>query len=159
MGYGISLKSPGGRHDGRSPSGRLPHGDARPAALRNSHHVGYIADMDFGDHSSKAASYRLRLTRCALGLIQADLAVVIGCTATGVSGFETTRRPSLDAMKQLSQVYGVSLDWIYRGKMGGMPQGLYAPIVALSKRYPFGTEVPKNARVVDGLVKDNPKDG
>ena len=78
---------------------------------------------------------RLRLLRAALGLSQVELCRHIGINAAAWNNVETgDNRIGLDNALQLCRTLGVTLDWIYRGDVSGLPQSLAAEIARVPKR-------------------------
>jgi transcriptional regulator with XRE-family HTH domain len=64
---------------------------------------------------------RLRATRVALSLTQEQLAAEIGVSRTALANWELgSALPDVLAMGRLSDRYGATLDWIYRGDMSGL---------------------------------------
>jgi transcriptional regulator with XRE-family HTH domain len=77
---------------------------------------------------------RLRLTREALGLAQAELCRRTGIRPAAWNNAETgDNRLGIDSAMQLCKATGVTLDWIYLGHRGGLPQKLAVEIEKLSK--------------------------
>jgi transcriptional regulator with XRE-family HTH domain len=69
-----------------------------------------------------AIAERLRLTRQALGLKQAAIARLTGISTQAWNNYETAKyRISVDQALMVCRTIGVSLDWIYRGDMNGLP--------------------------------------
>lgn len=65
---------------------------------------------------------RLKRTREALGLKPAELCRATKIAPNTYSQWESaTQRPELDKAKLLCDTFGYTLDWIYRGEMGGLP--------------------------------------
>ena len=93
---------------------------------------------------------RLRLTRQALGLSQAELcrrtgigrqaAVLLWNRLTGIgpaawNNAETgDNRMGVDNAMELCRATGVTLDWIFMGHRGGLPQKLAVDIEKLMKK-------------------------
>ncbi|CAA7621116.1 helix-turn-helix domain-containing protein [Magnetospirillum sp. UT-4] len=91
-------------------------------------------DMDKPD-AMRVIGQRLRATREALGLTQEQLALSIGVTRTAYTNWERgDRMPDPLAVVRLADRYGVTLDWIYRGQLGGMPHSLATKIEPLLSR-------------------------
>ena len=80
------------------------------------------------DRNELAAEVGLRLsrTRRALGIAdQLEFGRRAGLSQPQYHQFETgKRRLSLDAALALCRVYGLSLDWLYRGDPSGLPHCL-----------------------------------
>jgi len=82
-------------------------------------------------YSVQAVADRMRLTRVALGLTQAAIGRLAGIGAQAWNNNERGRgRISLDQALKLCVATGVSLDWIYRGEMRGLPHELAVKIQA-----------------------------
>jgi transcriptional regulator with XRE-family HTH domain len=65
---------------------------------------------------------RLRLTREAFGLEQHEFADKAGIARNAYNQYEQEKRlPRLDAAIKICEVYDLTLDWIFRGKLGGLP--------------------------------------
>jgi transcriptional regulator with XRE-family HTH domain len=65
---------------------------------------------------------RLRLTREASGMIQAQFCRIVGIGQQAWNNYERgERRISIDQALQLCSALGVTLDWIYRGIASGLP--------------------------------------
>jgi transcriptional regulator with XRE-family HTH domain len=80
---------------------------------------------------------RLRLTREALGLSQAELCRRVGISPAAWNNAETgDNRIGIDNAMLLCRTVGVTLDWIYQGHRGGLPQKLAVEIERLAKRPP-----------------------
>jgi transcriptional regulator with XRE-family HTH domain len=69
---------------------------------------------------------RLQALRQLYGIkTQGEMARLCGVTNGNYSEFESgNRRVSLDVALRLAEVFDVSLDWIYLGRIGGMPYSL-----------------------------------
>lgn len=77
---------------------------------------------------------RLRLTRRALGMTQAEVAETCGIGRTAFNQYETgTRLLTLTAALALCGAFGLTLDWLYRGDPSGLPHRLFEAIRAASK--------------------------
>lgn len=82
-------------------------------------------------YSLDAVAERLQLTRLALGLSQAAIGRLAGIEPQAWNNNERARgRISLDQAIKLCIATGVSLDWIYRGEMRGLPHELAVKIQA-----------------------------
>jgi DNA-binding XRE family transcriptional regulator len=78
---------------------------------------------------------RLRVTREALGLSQAELCRRLGISPAAWNNAETgDNRIGIDNAMLLCKTTGVTLDWIYLGHRGGLPQKLAVDIERLLKR-------------------------
>ena len=78
---------------------------------------------------------RLRLTREALGLSQAELCRRVGFSPAAWNNAETgDNRIGIDNAIELCKATGVTLDWIFLGHRGGLPQKLAVDIERLLKR-------------------------
>jgi hypothetical protein len=87
-------------------------GMEQPCELRNIH----------GMHSTRAVAARLKRTREALGIDAAELCRQTGIAPNAWSQFESgTRRITEAKADRLCEVYGLTLDWIYRERLTGLP--------------------------------------
>ena len=78
---------------------------------------------------------RLRLTREALGLSQAELCRRTGITPAAWNNAETgDNRLGIDNALSLCRATGVTLDWLFQGHRGGLPQKLAVDIERLLRR-------------------------
>lgn len=65
---------------------------------------------------------RLQMTRLALGKSQADLARVLLISPQRWNNYERGARPiDIEFAIRLCERFGLTLDWLYRGQMGGLP--------------------------------------
>jgi transcriptional regulator with XRE-family HTH domain len=65
---------------------------------------------------------RLRITREAFGLPQGEFAKRAGIEPNTYNNWETGDRvPDLTYALRLCETYGLTLDWIYRGEIKGLP--------------------------------------
>jgi transcriptional regulator with XRE-family HTH domain len=77
------------------------------------------------DRKMEAIGERLRMTREALGFKQNEFAEKAGIPNNTYNQYEKgKKRPFLENAQKLVDTYGLSLDWIYDGKMGGLPHRL-----------------------------------
>jgi transcriptional regulator with XRE-family HTH domain len=77
---------------------------------------------------------RLRLIRTLLGLEQVEIAEASGISSQRWSNWEQgLHLPDVLVMARTAQVYGVSLDWIYRGSLERLP---YEFVEEIRKRRP-----------------------
>lgn len=84
------------------------------------------------ERGNEAIGRRLRLARLATGLNQKQYARSAGLAYTTYNNWESgLSRPELDAAHKLCDVYGLSLDWLYRDEPSGLAPELHAAIVAL----------------------------
>jgi transcriptional regulator with XRE-family HTH domain len=78
---------------------------------------------------------RLRFTREALGLSQAELCRRTGIGPAAWNNSETgDNRIGIDNAILLCRATGVTLDWIFLGHRGGLPQKLAVDIERLMKK-------------------------
>src|SRR5262245_65016276 len=78
---------------------------------------------------------RLRLTRQALGLSQAELCRRTGISPAAWNNAETgDNRIGIDNAMSLCKATGATLDWIFMGHRGGLPQKLAVDIERLMRR-------------------------
>lgn len=68
-------------------------------------------------------AYRLKITRLAFGYTQAFMGRLVGAkTHAAWNNYERAiRRISVDHALRLCAVMGVTMDWIYRGNLSGLP--------------------------------------
>jgi transcriptional regulator with XRE-family HTH domain len=86
--------------------------------------------------SVKDVAERLRLTRLALKLSQVRLCEITGISKSTWNNAETAdARIGLDSALLLCQATDITLDWIYRGKRGGLP-GYFIDALAELERAP-----------------------
>lgn len=85
------------------------------------------------DDTDKAAiGQRLLLTRQALGHNQTVFATRAGISRNAYTQYEGGgKRPSIENAISLCDTYNLTLDWIYRGDMSGLPYGTANAIKAL----------------------------
>ena len=75
--------------------------------------------------STESIARRLKLSREALGLNQTQFCSAAGVAPNTYNQWERARgRPELDGATQLCEAHGLTLDWIYRGLSGGLPDWL-----------------------------------
>jgi transcriptional regulator with XRE-family HTH domain len=82
--------------------------------------------------SLDSIAYRLKLTRKALGYTQPFIAHLIGATTHSTwSNYERSeRRIDLDHALRLCSATSVTLEWIYRGNLSGLPADVASKIIA-----------------------------
>jgi len=74
------------------------------------------------DRSPKAVGKRLALLREIHNLDQDEIAESIGVTQGTYSNWETGSRPlGIQSAHAICDEYDVTLDWLYRGRMGSLP--------------------------------------
>lgn len=77
------------------------------------------------EQTMEAVCGRLIDLRQALGLKQNEIAQRAGMSATQWSNYEKrSRMPNIQDMIRLADEFGASLDYIYRGLLGGLPHDL-----------------------------------
>lgn len=122
----------GCRHDFRILHGACMAQVASSPEWRQTVHYGTVAPMLIrgnDPHSLAAVAERMKLTRLALGLSQAAIGRLAGIEPQAWNNNERARgRISLDQAIKLCIATGVSLDWIYRGEMRGLPHELAVKI-------------------------------
>lgn len=75
---------------------------------------------------------RLVISRAALGVRAVQLANYLHISAQRLSNYERGSRPlDLDVAVRLCNRYGLTLDWIYRGQIAGLPTMLADRIEAV----------------------------
>jgi transcriptional regulator with XRE-family HTH domain len=87
------------------------------------------------DISAATVGKRLAVVREALGLSQRQLAVKAGISPNALNQYEKGRmRVPLEAAVALFEAHQVTLDYLYLGFTGSLPQGLLHKIAEHSKR-------------------------
>ena len=77
------------------------------------------------EQTARAVCGRLSRLRVALGLKKGEIAARAGLTPSQWSNYEAgIRMPNLEDMIRLADEVGASLDYIYRGLVGGLPHEL-----------------------------------
>jgi transcriptional regulator with XRE-family HTH domain len=62
-------------------------------------------------------SRRIAILRAAYGLTQSEMALSLGVGRAAFANWEQgTRTPNIEIMCKMADKYGVSLDWLYRGR-------------------------------------------
>jgi transcriptional regulator with XRE-family HTH domain len=85
-----------------------------------------------GERSVAKIGDRLRISREALGLNQAEFARCAGLSRNAYSAYERGReRPSLDNAIRLKDAHSLTLDWIYDGDSSGLRAKLADAIKAI----------------------------
>jgi transcriptional regulator with XRE-family HTH domain len=83
--------------------------------------------------SADPVARRLGLTREILGLTEKEFAERAGVVLTRYHLWETGRIPiSLSSAMALCAAHGLTLDWLYRGKVQGLPSWLAVEVAACS---------------------------
>lgn len=78
---------------------------------------------------------RLQTTRIALGKTQADLARVLLISPQRWNNYERGARPiDIEFAIRLCERFGVTLDWLYRGIVAGLPFELAQRVEELTSR-------------------------
>lgn len=81
--------------------------------------------------SRKDIGARLRRTRQALGLRSSDICAELGIRRSTWSMDEAGKAlPNVHDMVRFAERYGVTLDWIYRGRLSGVDYDLAKKLVA-----------------------------
>jgi DNA-binding XRE family transcriptional regulator len=81
----------------------------------------------------KTIADRLLALRLALDLTQKSMAKPLSVTREAYSNYERGERdPPWPIGIEICNAWGVTLDWIYRGKMDGLPHDLRRKILAAS---------------------------
>lgn len=93
--------------------------------------VGHTPGMEKSTTFREETGLRLKRLREHLGLRQEDLGQIIGMVATGISNIEKGIRglDPEDALR-LKRSTGVTLDWLYGGDAGSLPNNLLKPMTA-----------------------------
>lgn len=77
----------------------------------------------------ESIAYRLRLSLDALGLNQAEVCRLTGIAPNALNQWlKAKNRPDLDNGLTLCRVLGLTLDWIYRGDLSGLPYALVSKL-------------------------------
>lgn len=77
------------------------------------------------EQTAPAVCARLSRLREALGLRKGEIAARVGLSQSQWSNYEKgIRMPNLEDMIRLADEFGASLDYIYRGLVGGLPHDL-----------------------------------
>ena len=85
-------------------------------------------------HHVRNVANRVRLTRAALELSQAEICRQTGITTSAWNNSETgDNRLSVNDTYKLRQVFKITSDWIYFGDKSGLPYALVKKIDAASK--------------------------
>lgn len=83
------------------------------------------------EEAMRAIGQRLRLARTAAGLSQEALSTVLHCDKTLVTHWENGRRlPDPLLMIIACGTLGITLDYLYAGRMEGLPQRLVQHLTA-----------------------------
>lgn len=86
----------------------------------------------------KAVGARIVEGREALGRTQANVAKALGISPQRLSNYETGSRPlDIELASKLCDNFGLTLDYLYRGQLYGLPRELADRIGSL--RVPDGT--------------------
>jgi transcriptional regulator with XRE-family HTH domain len=84
--------------------------------------------------SNAAMAARLKLTRRALGLSQAELCRRADLSRTTYNQWERGRgRPDVHYVIRLCEAFDITLDWIFRGETRGLPAILAGMVLATSQ--------------------------
>lgn len=93
---------------------------------------------------------RLAIARAALSLQPSQLADFMGWGRTSLSNWEAgTNYAPIERMAAFAKIYGVTLDFIYRGETGALPVSLHNRIVAVINRDRARLAAGKKPRVLD----------
>ena len=85
-----------------------------------------------GERAVPKIGERLRITREALGLNQAEFARRAGLSRNAYNAYERAReRPSLDNAIRLVDAHQLTLDWVYSGDNSGLRSSLADAIKAI----------------------------
>src|SRR5262245_2923585 len=77
---------------------------------------------------------RIETARMALGLTQEQFARGVKKKQSACAGWESGQRPpGLKAAQQLCDTYHLTLDYLFRGDMSAIPQGLLLKINAMKR--------------------------
>ena len=93
-----------------------------------------MADDPYEGREKDAVGARLELSRQAVGLDQRTFARNAGIKSSTYNQYETGKNmPQIAAAHALCDSYRLSLDWIYRGEMSGLPQQVHSAIAAVRR--------------------------
>lgn len=77
---------------------------------------------------------RIKVTRLALGLTQAQITEATGIAKNAWSNYENgISRPNIEDAIRFSMAFGISLDWIYVGNIATLPFDLANKIRQLTE--------------------------
>jgi transcriptional regulator with XRE-family HTH domain len=89
------------------------------------------------DRSLRSIGERLTLARKTIGRTQADFARQARVSNSAYNQYERGRkRPAVDQANRLCDAYQLTLDWIYRGDLRGLPEALHGRIIELQASEP-----------------------
>jgi transcriptional regulator with XRE-family HTH domain len=72
---------------------------------------------------------RLRITRLSLGVTQRAFAYPLGMTRENQTMYESgAREPPWEKAVAMTDAWGLTLDWIYKGDLSGLSPGLVEKI-------------------------------
>ena len=92
---------------------------------------------DDADIDTAAIARRLVLTRAATGLIKAEFARRAGIWPNSYGQMELNKKNlTIGQAMKMCDAHGLTLDWLYRNKMDGLPEKLTAKIAALRGQNP-----------------------
>jgi transcriptional regulator with XRE-family HTH domain len=84
------------------------------------------------DRSLRGIGQRLTQAREAFGCTQAEFARQARVSNSAYNQYERgKKRPAVDQANRLCDAYQLSLDWIYRGDVRGLPKALQRQIIEL----------------------------
>lgn len=94
-----------------------------------------MSEPDREPTSVEEVAARLKLTREALKLSQADLCRRTGITTQAWNNAETAdNRIGVDEAMKLCRAFGVTLDWVFRGNRALLPAIILEEIARREKR-------------------------
>ena len=74
-----------------------------------------------------AIAFRLRVVREAFGMNSGDFAQSIGVDASSYSKIEAGKKPlKMEMGYSVAEAYGVSMDYLYRGRLTDLPERIAA---------------------------------
>ena len=80
-------------------------------------------------YTAMSIGERLRITRLAMKLTQKSMAHPLSVTREAYTMYETGARiPPWDMAIELTEAWGLTLDWIYKGDLSGLPAHLVEKI-------------------------------
>ncbi len=97
--------------------------------------VGYATLPRMVEADENTVAGRLKRTREAFGMNQAAWCRLVGIDTPAWNNYESgLRRISIDQAMKVCQATGVSMDWIYRGLMSGLPVDLVTRLQVRGQR-------------------------
>ncbi|MGD9671278.1 MAG: helix-turn-helix domain-containing protein [Hyphomicrobiaceae bacterium] len=93
-----------------------------------------MIDSDDSDDLTAGIAQRLLITRTVIGISQLEFGKGAGLSQPQYHQYESgKRRLTLDAALSLCSAYNLTLDWLYRGDLSGLPHRLVQQIETLRR--------------------------